>query len=430
MGKSEYFSDPVKKENLCSAISTLSMSCNGAKPSHSPQARRSPPAIPEDMEVFDNQVAGHSWSPNTIGMLKHENTILKPINTRKSACGEREIHFYETVGNSEDRDLVDLKELIPKYHGTREVMTNGEPVKCIVLEDLTADFDEPCIMDIKIGRRTWDPEASYEKIAKEESKFTECKRELGFCIPGFQVHKISNNELVKFNKDYGKNLNKETISEALKIFLNGETRFCRSLLMQILAPLWRIQKWARTQRRFQLYSSSILIAYDSKRLKECLKHSSDDALKPALKLTRSHSLYRPLSLAVLNNFTDKIPTGFSGQLTKEGPILTPTSRKRNCFDILPFRRKSNNVWQQSFHNLKRTHSFQNNYDKDVQNRKQSYTDILEDLSCEHKSELWVTVKMIDFAHVYPAKNCDLDRNYLQGIENLVKVLEEFLVDSE
>lgn len=46
-----------------------------------------------------------------------------------------------------------------------------------------------------------------------QSKFTECKRELGFCIPGFQVHKISNNELVKFNKDYGKNLNKETISE-------------------------------------------------------------------------------------------------------------------------------------------------------------------------------------------------------------------------
>lgn len=79
--------------------------------------------------------------------------------------------------------------------------------------------------------------------------------------------------------------------------------------MQILAPLWRIQKWARTQRRFQLYSSSILIAYDSKRLKECLKHNLDEPLKPALKLTRSHSLYRPLSLAVLNNFTDKIPTG-------------------------------------------------------------------------------------------------------------------------
>lgn len=101
-------------------------------------------------------------------MLKHENTILKPIHTRKSACGEREVHFYETVANSEDRDLVDLKELIPKYYGIKEVMTNGEPIKCIVLEDLTADFDEPCIMDIKIGRRTWDPEASYEKIAREE----------------------------------------------------------------------------------------------------------------------------------------------------------------------------------------------------------------------------------------------------------------------
>lgn len=72
MGKSEYSCDPMKKEKLCSALSTLSVSCNGAKPAHSPQARLSPQVIPEDMEVFDNQVAGHSWSTNTIGRLKRD----------------------------------------------------------------------------------------------------------------------------------------------------------------------------------------------------------------------------------------------------------------------------------------------------------------------------------------------------------------------
>lgn len=59
-----------------------------------------------------------------------------------------------------------------------------------------------------------------------QSKFTECKRELGFCIPGFQVHKISNNELVKFNKDYGKNLNKETISEGKPTVFAQTNVFC------------------------------------------------------------------------------------------------------------------------------------------------------------------------------------------------------------
>lgn len=48
--------------------------------------------------------------------------------------------------------------------------------------------------------------------------------------------------------------------------------------------------------------------------------------KSPLKLSRKSSLYRPMSLAVgLNNGSERVPTGFSGQLTKEGPILTRVS---------------------------------------------------------------------------------------------------------
>lgn len=39
---------------------------------------------------------------------------------------------------------------------------------------------------------------------------------------------------------------------------------------------------------------------------------------------------------------------------------------------------------------------------------------------------WAFVKMIDFAHVFPAEDGSIDTNYLFGIENLVKILEEFL----
>lgn len=42
-------------------------------------------------------------------------------------------------------------------------------------------------------------------------KYQECKRDLGFCIPGFQVYRIYNNQLIKFDKNYGKTLNKETV---------------------------------------------------------------------------------------------------------------------------------------------------------------------------------------------------------------------------
>lgn len=39
---------------------------------------------------------------------------------------------------------------------------------------------------------------------------------------------------------------------------------------------------------------------------------------------------------------------------------------------------------------------------------------------------WAFVKMIDFAHVFPAEDTTIDTNYLFGIENLVKLFEEFL----
>jgi inositol-polyphosphate multikinase len=41
--------------------------------------------------------------------------------------------------------------------------------------------------------------------------------------------------------------------------------------MQILTNLWAIQKWIRTQKVFQFYSSSILIVYDARKLRQVLE---------------------------------------------------------------------------------------------------------------------------------------------------------------
>lgn len=96
------------------------------------------------------------------------------------------------------------------------------------------------------------------------------------------------NKLVKYDKTYGKNLDKDGVREgklviglesepcvdkllnipAIKIFLNADTHyFCRKLIVQFLSSLWQIQHFARTQRRFRLYSSSILLIYDARRLR-------------------------------------------------------------------------------------------------------------------------------------------------------------------
>lgn len=106
-------------------------------------------------------------------MIKHNGTILKPIT--KPKCGQREVGFYEEVNRATDEARAELREFIPKYFGTVKVPLRGRDVECIVLEDLTKHYKEPCVMDIKIGRRTWDPTANYEKIVNEEVRwnFTE-----------------------------------------------------------------------------------------------------------------------------------------------------------------------------------------------------------------------------------------------------------------
>lgn len=36
------------------------------------------------------------------------------------------------------------------------------------MEDITKDFKLPCVMDVKIGVQTWEPDAPQEKIIVEK----------------------------------------------------------------------------------------------------------------------------------------------------------------------------------------------------------------------------------------------------------------------
>lgn len=126
----------------------------------------------------------------------------------------------------------------------------------------------------------------------------------------------------------------------------------------------------------------------------------------------------------------------SGQLTKEGPILKSPTSPNKIKDFVAASPMPNHIthadhpWRKTIRSLKRTHSFQNNYDKEVQTKKQDYMFILDELVMEQKSEIWTTVKMIDFAHAFPAEDNKIDANYLNGVENLVKLFEDLLMETE
>lgn len=54
------------------------------------------------------------------------------------------------------------------------------------LEDVTRKFNKPCIMDVKIGQKSYDPYASAEKIQQQVSKYP-LMEEIGFLVLGMRV---------------------------------------------------------------------------------------------------------------------------------------------------------------------------------------------------------------------------------------------------
>jgi hypothetical protein len=56
----------------------------------------------------------------------------------------------------------------------------------LILEDITHPFSRPSLIDIKMGTKTYEPDASPKKIAYERSKFSG-QEELGFRFVGMKV---------------------------------------------------------------------------------------------------------------------------------------------------------------------------------------------------------------------------------------------------
>lgn len=144
--------------------------------------------LPEEAVPVENQVAGHrfGYCLNKVALLRHSKTtdILKPICDKRS---EREFRFYSTVWNSDNNNdliIAQLRSFLAQYNGIFTNVKNGK--NFIRLKDLTIDFNEPSILDVKIGPKTYDPEANQTKIISEINKY-QFAQQIGFRILGMRV---------------------------------------------------------------------------------------------------------------------------------------------------------------------------------------------------------------------------------------------------
>lgn len=348
--------------------------------------------LPNGVEKLETQVAGHMFTPGakTLGMLRDlsQGYVLKPLG--KPQCGERELKFYQELNNNANMNaLSKIRPYIPKFYGIVQHEVNGTEHTFLKLEDLTYQMRKPCIMDIKVGKNTWDPFATTEKRLLEEQKYKCCKESLGLCLPGFQMYsKNSDGQevVLRYGREYGKQLNREGFYKTLELFLHFGNPVYHSMRQELLRQLYVIHNWFKNQTVFHFYASSLLIVYDL------------DAIQ-----TRS-------------NLNIDISRRNGVKKDVQDYVTSPAALSGNEMDAILLSNNRNNIYRRST----------------TINSKTDMVNELETPFIRNSTDCGIKVRMIDFAHVFPASTDSqeslLDTNYMFGLQNLIQILEDSVMD--
>lgn len=182
---------------------------------------------------------------------------------------------------------------------TSEITTDSY----LLLSDLTANFSKPCAIDIKIGRQSYEPNASEEKKQRETAKYP-TQYEQGFRIVGVRIFDSDHPEsdpdgFRQLDKHFGRSLgSRDLVKDALRTFFTSychatafnemlttrprraissqslsslasveqpqrkDTMLRARTLSNVLQQLRSFQRWFEDNKCLAFYSSSIFIVYE------------------------------------------------------------------------------------------------------------------------------------------------------------------------
>ncbi|KAK9243791.1 inositol polyphosphate kinase-domain-containing protein [Lipomyces tetrasporus] len=211
---------------------------------------------------FDNKVAGHD------GVLQDPTgaVVIKP------ATGY-EIEFYESLAVHPS-----FASICPKFYGVLELSEQGiitdssgevhrtkDTERAIVLENVTAGFSRPSVIDIKLGRQLWDERASLEKRKRlDDVAANTTSGSLSMRIAGMKTWDQNKDDYVVYDKNYGRSFDSETVREGIDAFivtaLGTDRR--KEVMQRLISGIAQIAEVLEKEES-RMYSASILAVYET-----------------------------------------------------------------------------------------------------------------------------------------------------------------------
>ncbi|KAH9085849.1 hypothetical protein Ae201684P_005547 [Aphanomyces euteiches] len=171
------------------------------------------------LEDMEHQVGGHAC------MKLYRGHVLKPFQSKNR--GERELAFYESVPTDVP--------FVPAFYGVIRLPSTDEdgPRRYLQIKNLLGGMIHPCIMDVKVGTKSYEPTASRDKIALEIAKCP-LQATMGFRLQGIKVYWDSKQEHVSYDKYFFRDLaTAESIEAAfVKYFEAGPDHVPRYYLLE------------------------------------------------------------------------------------------------------------------------------------------------------------------------------------------------------